>query len=160
MSAVMTAMFVEYGAANRVRLDLVRDGFPTDRVDLTAGCEPGRAAFVPAGSTHDMFVRHFLTLYCGADERSYVERLAEHIERGGAAVTVHPRGLLEVLRAQELLEGAHPLEMAQHNLAHQAMEHAAAGHPRPWVRAFWVESEPLAGCIYCRLFERHSHHHH
>ncbi len=158
MSAVMTAMFVEYRAADRVRLDLVRDGFPTDRVDLTAGCEPGRAAFAPAASAHDMFVRHFHMLYCGAGERSCVERLAELIERGGAAVTVHPRGWLEVTRAKEILQGAQPLEMAEHDLANQAMEHAAAGHPQPWVRSFWVESEPFAGCIYCRLFERHSHH--
>ncbi len=158
MSAVMTAMFENYGAGDRVRLDLVRDGFPTDRVDLTAGCEPGRAAFVPSGSAHDMLVRHFHMLYCGAEERPYVERLAEYIERGGAAVTVHPRGVLEVLRAREILQGARPLEIAQHDLANQAMEHAAARHAHPWVHSFWVESAPFTGCIYCRLFERHSHH--
>lgn len=29
---------------------LVRDGFPTDRVELTASCEPGRAGLGPADS--------------------------------------------------------------------------------------------------------------
>jgi hypothetical protein len=43
MSAVLLAVFNDYGAAERVRIDLVRDGFPTDRVEVTACCEPGRA---------------------------------------------------------------------------------------------------------------------
>ncbi|MGH8150818.1 MAG: hypothetical protein ACRETB_12715 [Steroidobacteraceae bacterium] len=157
MSAVMTAMFDEYGAADRVRVDLVRDGFPTDRVDLTAGCEMGRAAFTPAESPHERLMRHFLVLFRAVEERPYVERLAERIEHGGAAVTVHPRGTLETRRARELLERGHPLEMAQHDLQHQAMEHAAAGHARPWVRSFWIESDHSADCIYCRLFERDLH---
>jgi len=157
MSAVITAMFDEYGAADRVRLDLVRDGFPTDRVDLTAGCEPGRAAFAPAASLHEMFARHFRTLFCGDDERVCAERLAERIEHGGAAVTVHPRGPLETARACEILERARPLEVAQHDVANQRLEHAAAGHERPWIRSFWIETDHPADCIYCRLFERHSH---
>jgi hypothetical protein len=32
MSAVLLAVFNDYEAAERVRIDLVRDGFPTDRV--------------------------------------------------------------------------------------------------------------------------------
>jgi hypothetical protein len=44
MSAVLLAVFDNHEAAEGVRTDLVRDGFPTDRVELTAGCEPGRAA--------------------------------------------------------------------------------------------------------------------
>lgn len=158
MSAVITAIFQEYGEADRVRLDLVRDGFPTDRVDLTAECDPGRAALTPADSPHEMLIRHFLTLFSAADERAYVERLADRIEHGGAAVTIHPRGPLEILRVWEILESAHPLEVADHDLANQTLEHAAAGHARPWIRSFWLESEHPADCIYCRLFEgRHPH---
>lgn len=158
MSAVMTATFDEYGAADRARLDLVLDGFPTDRVDLTATCDPGRAAFAPAGSPHDRLMRHFLVLFGDETERLYVERLTDRIEHGGAAVTVHPRGAVETHRAREILESAHPLEVAQHDLTNQAMEHAAAGHDRPWVRSLWIESgEHSADCIYCRLFERPLH---
>jgi hypothetical protein len=157
MSAVMTATFAQYEAADRVRLDLLRDGFPTDRVDLTAVCDPGRAALAPAGSAHDRLIRHFLVLYASEAQRPCVERLAERIECGGAAVTVHPRGAIETLRAREILQSAHPLEVAQHDLANQAMEHAAAGHERPWVRSLWIESEHSADCIYCRLFERPLH---
>jgi hypothetical protein len=148
-------MFAEYGVADRARLDLVRDGFPTDRVDLTAECEPGRAAFAPASSPHEMLMRHFAVLFSGADESACVERLTERIEHGGAAVTVHPRGPLETLRAWEILESAHPIEVAEHDLANQTLEHAAAGHPRPWIHSFWIESGHSSDCIYCRLFERH-----
>jgi hypothetical protein len=155
MSAVITAIFDEYGAADRARLDLVRDGFPTDRVDLTAECEPGRAAFAPAGSAHEMLMRHFAALFSSQAEQAYVERVTERIEHGGAAVTVHPRGPLEILRACEILESAHPLEVAEHDLSNQRLEHAAASHARPWIRSFWIESEHPADCIYCRLFERH-----
>jgi hypothetical protein len=42
MSAALLAIFSEYKVAERVRVELVRDGFPTDRVELTAGCETGR----------------------------------------------------------------------------------------------------------------------
>ena len=36
MSAVILAVFNDYETAERVRVMLVRDGFPTDRVELTA----------------------------------------------------------------------------------------------------------------------------
>jgi hypothetical protein len=138
-----------------VRLDLVRDGFPTDRVDLTAECDPGRVALGPAGSPHEMLIRHFGGLFSGAGERAYVERLAELIEHGGAAVTIHPRGPLETLRVREILSSAHPLEVADHDVSNQRLEHAAAAHARPWIRTFWVDSDHPADCIYCRLFEGH-----
>jgi len=50
MSAVLLAVFNEYGGADRVRTRLVGDGFPTDRVELTACCEPGRAGLHRAAS--------------------------------------------------------------------------------------------------------------
>ncbi len=154
MSAVMTAMFDDCRAAERARLELVRDGFPTDRVDLTSDGEPGRAALAPASSPHDRFVRHFRTLFSTADEQPLAERLAERIEHGGAAVTVHPRGMLETVRAHSILARLHPLELVHHDLGNQRLEHAAALHDRPWIRNFWIESDHPEDCIYCRLFER------
>ena len=50
MSAVILAVFNDFETAERVRVSLVRDGFPTDRVELTAPCELGRAACEPAAS--------------------------------------------------------------------------------------------------------------
>jgi hypothetical protein len=52
MSAVLLAVFNDYDAADRVRVTLVRDGFPTDRVHLTAACELGCAGLEPASSAH------------------------------------------------------------------------------------------------------------
>src|SRR5438034_279196 len=57
MSAVLLAVFNDYETAERVRVTLVRDGFPTDRVELTAACELGRAGFEPADSLHGGRVR-------------------------------------------------------------------------------------------------------
>lgn len=154
MSAVMTATFDDCAAAERTRLELIRDGFPTDRVDLTSDGDPGRAALTPATSSHDRFVRYFRGIFCAESERALAERLAERIERGGAAVTVHPRGALETLRAQAIIGRAHPLEVVLHDFANQRLERAAALRDRPWISSFWVESEHSADCIYCRLFER------
>jgi hypothetical protein len=154
MSAVMTAMFNDCGAAEQVLLELVRDGFPTDRVDLTSDGEPGRAGLAPARSPHDRVVRHFRAIFTAQEEQPLAERFAERIEHGGAAVTVHPRGPLETMRAHTILARARPLELVEHDLANQALEHAAALHERPWIRHFWIDSEHPADCIYCRLFER------
>lgn len=153
MSAVMTAMFDDCLAAERARLELVRDGFPTDRVDLTSDGEPGRASLTPAASIHERLVRYFRAIYPRSEEQPLAERLVDRIEHGGAVVTVHPRGALETTRARAILERAHPLELMDHDLANQGLEHAAALHERPWISHFWVESENSAGCIYCRLFE-------
>lgn len=153
MSAVMTAIFNDRRAAERALVELFRDGFPTDRVDLTSDGEPGRAGLAPALSTHDRVVRHFRTIFPSPDEQPLAERFAEQIEHGGAAVTVHPRGALETTRAQTILARARPLELVEHDLAHQALEHAASLHEQPWIRHFLLESEHPADCIYCRLFE-------
>ncbi|TLY54071.1 MAG: hypothetical protein E6K50_04800, partial [Gammaproteobacteria bacterium] len=75
MSAVLLAVFNEYGVADRVRTRLVGDGFPTDRVELTASCEPGRAALHPAASARARFAQYFLTLLNEDEERPFVELL-------------------------------------------------------------------------------------
>jgi len=155
MSAVMTAIFDDCGAAEQVLVELFRDGFPTDRVDLTSDGEPGRARLAPATCAHDRFVRHFRAIFASEGEQPLAERFAEQIEHGGAAVTVHPRGALETMRAHVILVRAHPLELFEHDLANQTFEHAASIRETPWLRNFWIEeSEHRADCIYCRLFER------
>ena len=73
MSAVLLAVFNDYDAADRVRLQLVRDGFPTDRVELTASCEPGRAGLHPAEEPHDRFMQYYRTLFKSAADVDYVE---------------------------------------------------------------------------------------
>jgi len=157
MSAVLLALFKDYDTAERVRVELVTDGFPTDRVDLTACCEPGRALLEPAESLHGKLAQYFGTLFTLEDERHYADLLADRVESGAATITVHPRGPVETSRAAEILKGCGAMDVAQHDVVHQAFEHAAARYDRPWVRNFWIESTVEADCIYCRLFPGGSH---
>jgi hypothetical protein len=153
MSAVLLAVFDDYASASRVRIDLIRDGFPTDRVELTARCEPGRAGLQPAASAHHKFVQYFRTLFNREDERSRADLLAARVDQGIATVAVHPRGATETVRATELLEKAAAGEILQHDLENQKWEHAAAAREGPWIRHLWIEKPHKADCIYCRMFE-------
>jgi len=157
MSAVMLAVFNEYSAADRVRTRLVSDGFPTDRVELTASQEPGRAALQPADSVHTRFVQYFRTLLNKDEERSFAEALAARVEGGAATITVHPRGAIETERAAEILEGEGATEVVGHDLENQSFEHAAAKSDGYWVRHFMLDNPTGADCLYCRLFPGHKH---
>jgi len=158
MSAVLLAVFNEYGLADRVRTKLVNDGFPTDRVELTASCEPGRAGVHPAASPRARFLQYFRTLLGKEDERAFVELLAERVEGGGAAtIAVHPRGAIETARAAEILEGEGATEVVGHDLEKQGFEHAASSGEGYWVRHFMLDNPTGADCIYCRLFPGHRH---
>jgi hypothetical protein len=160
MSAVLLAVFDEYEAADRVRLELVRDGFPTDRVELTAACEPGRAGCQPADLLRDRFVQYFCTLLKSDADRQYVEVLAGRIDGGGAVtVAVHPRGTIETHRATKIIESAAPAEVVHRKLHAWTWGHAAARAEQPWIKHLWIEFKGEAHCIYCRLFDsthRHS----
>ena len=157
MSAVLLGVYVNHDTAERVRTDLVMDGFPTDRVELTDWLEPGRAGVEPAVSLHEKLVQYFRTLFCFDGERHYAEVLANRIESGAATITVHPRGAVETSRATEILRSGPVRELAEHDLANQAFEHAAAHHDGPWIRYLWIENTSDTDCIYCRLFARHAH---
>lgn len=157
MSAVLLAVFDEYGVADRVRTKLVRDGFPTDRVELTAAVEPGRAGLHPADSTREKFLQYFRTLMSEDDEQPFVAALAERVAGGAVTVAVHPRGAIETARAAEILEDEGAVEVIGHDLANQAFEHAASVGEGYWVRHFMLDNPTGADCIYCRLFPGHRH---
>ena len=160
MSAVLLAVFGQHGDAERVRTRLVRDGFPTDRVELTSSAEPGRAGLHPAGSKRAKFMQYFRTLLTEEDERAFAEALAERVEGGGAStVAVHPRGAIETARAAEILEDAGAVEVVGHDLENQTFEHAASRGEGYWVRHFMLDNPTGADCIYCRLFPAHKHEH-
>jgi hypothetical protein len=143
MSAVLLAVFNEYPTAERVRTALVKDGFPTDRVELSALSDPGRAAEQPAASRRAKLEQYFRTLLSDRQERSFVDALLERLNQGAAAVTVQPRGEVETVRAVEILEGAGAAEVIGHDLADQSFEQAASRDDRPWVRYFTREADSL-----------------
>lgn len=168
MSTVLLAVFNDPATAERVRVTLIRDGFPTDRVALTALHELGHAALQPAGSAHDKCVQYFRALLGREDERHYPEMLAERIDNGAATVSVLPRGAIETARATHIIQQAHPEEVLGHDLANHGWEHAAARHDSAWAQHVWFEQSPDSPhCIYCRLFPHlavagpggHSHSH-
>ena len=154
MSAVLLAIFDDYSTAERVRTELFHDGFPTDRYELTACREPGRAALHPGQTAHDKFITYFRSVLPLEEERHFADEFADRLDNGAACITVHPRGPVEIVRAKEILEHAHPMAIAQHDISNQAFEHAAARGARPWISHFWVENHSNAHCIYCQLFER------
>jgi hypothetical protein len=157
MSAVLLAVFNDYETADRVRVELVRDGFPTDRVELTAACEPGRAGCQPAGEPRGKFMQYFRTLLKSDEDRQYVEVLVGRIDSGAATVTVHPRGTIETSRATRIIAQGSPAEVTHRDLESQKLEHAAARNEHPWIKHLWLEYKGDAHCIYCRLFDS-SHH--
>jgi hypothetical protein len=158
MSAVLLAVFDDFETAERARLALFRDGFPTDRIEITARHEPGRVTSDPALPLHDRLAQYFRTLFAHADGAQHAHRLADRIEHGAATITVLPRGDIEVRRAAELLGHARPGEMLERDLQDQSWEFAAAPRSLPWVRTLWVESGPdTPHCVYCRLFPGSAH---
>jgi hypothetical protein len=140
MSAVLVAVFDEYEAAERMRVALVRDGFPTDRVELTAGCEPGRAGLEPAATPHKRFLQYFRVLFSLEEERRQAEQLAELVSSGAATITVHPRGGMEITRAIQILAGAYPLQLLSHDLAKQTPNGAAARRWCPWIFGYKADN--------------------
>jgi hypothetical protein len=153
MSAVLLAVFKGYESADHARTQLVVDGFPTDRVELTAACEPGRAGLEPGETLHAKCSKYFCVVCAG--DHTCAERLATLIDEGAATVTVHPRGDIEVEHATRMLNAAGAVELIDHDLRNQAFEHAAARHDSPWIGHLWLhEPADEYHCIYCRLFER------
>lgn len=134
MSAVLLAVFSDYRTAESVHVQLSQDGFPADRVELTARNQPGRAALGPAEDRHGQFLQYFRTLFDRDDEREFADSVVTRIEQGAAMITVHVRGEVETTRATELLLRAGAEELAQHDLDKQGLEYAAAPEgAKPWV---------------------------
>jgi hypothetical protein len=126
MSAVLAAVFNDHETARGVRTRLVKDGFPTDRVELTSCEEMGQAGVVPAGRVAEKLALYFRQLFPEREEDACVRALRQAVEAGRAVIAVHPRGQVETDRAVEILNQADPLQIRSADLDEQTLEHAAA----------------------------------
>jgi broad specificity phosphatase PhoE len=133
MPEVLVALYDSHDAADAVRAELVAAGFPTDRVELTSRMDEGRAGAVPGERFTERATKYFDTLFERSDSEPYAQFFTEGLLRGGAAVTVHPRGEVEVESATEVLQRHHPLEIEGRDLEQQRgvylMQERAAGAP-------------------------------
>jgi hypothetical protein len=134
MSAVLVAAFADHATAERVRTRLVKDGFPTDRVELTSCQELGQVKLVPREGLGQKLTEYFRKLFQGSGNGS-AERSVELFQRavldGKASIAVHPRGDIETRRAIELLNEAGPVELRGADLENQTLEHAATDTETP-----------------------------
>ena len=134
MSAVLVAVFGDHSTAQAVRTRLVKDGFPTDRVELTSCEELGQAELVPREGVGEKLKEYFSNLFQGVGNGG-ADRWVQMYERavldGKAAIAVHPRGDIETQRAVQLLNDAGPVELRGADLQNQTLEHAATDKETP-----------------------------
>ena len=137
MSAVLVAVFNNDASAGAARVQLVNDGFPTDRVDLVSLQELGQAKLVPRATVGEQLGEYFrkvLQISTGENAQS-VQVLQRAVLDGSAAVIVQPRGEAEIARAAQLLNNCDPVEMGGTDLANTTLEHASAEKETPitWI---------------------------
>ncbi len=131
MSAVLAAVYGSHEGAEEVRIRLVNDGFPTDRVELTSREELGRAKLVPAADVGAKLAEYFGQLFPDARGDVPVHQLQSAIQTGRAVIAVHPRGEIETDRAIQILNEGEPMQIEATDLDKQSLEHAAAArNPR------------------------------
>ena len=133
MPAVLVALYDRHDTAEHARTDLVSDGFPTDRVELTSAREPGHAGMIPAAARSQKFRQYFETLFQQENGSSRAESFADRVSAGAATVAVHPRGEKEIARAKAILARHAPQELTGQNLEDTTLEHAAADSERALV---------------------------
>lgn len=114
MTPVIVALFDDYGVADRVRTQLVAEGLPADRVELTSLLETGQADAEPGDAFVARPSNHFHTLLDQDEERQgEAEALAHRVRRGNSAIAVHPRTDYEIDSARQILRRHRPLAVEE-----------------------------------------------
>ncbi len=134
MSAVLVAVFNDHATAQAVRTRLVKDGFPTDRVELTSCQELGQAKLVPRDGVDAKLTEYFRNLFQTGDNGNgerWVRPFQRAVLDGKAALAVQPRGDVETQRAIQLLNESGPIELRGADLEQQTLEHAATETETP-----------------------------
>lgn len=113
MTPVIVALYDDYGIADRVRTQLVADGFPTDRVEVTTREETGQADAEPGQKFSDRVANYFHTIFDQSDAQAQAEEFAARVVKGDSAVTVHPRADYEISQARRILNQNRPLKVEE-----------------------------------------------
>lgn len=114
MTPVIVALFDDYGIADRVRTELVAEGFPTDRVELTSLVEAGQADSEPGDAFVARVSNYFHTLL-DQDEahNGEADAFAQRVRNGNSAITVHPRTDYEIDSARAILHRNKPVAVEE-----------------------------------------------
>jgi hypothetical protein len=114
MTPVIVALFDDYGIADRVRTELVADGLPTDRVELTSLLETGQADAEPGDAFVARVSNYFHTLLDQSEPHNGdAEALAQRVRNGNSAITVHPRTDYEIDSVRAILHRNKPLAVEE-----------------------------------------------
>ena len=114
MTPVIVALFDDYGVAERVRTELVADGIPTDRVELTSLLETGQADAEPGDAFVARVANYFHTLLDqDGQHNGEADELARRIRGGNSAITVHPRLDYEFKSVREILHRNKPIAVEE-----------------------------------------------
>ena len=111
MQDLIVALYDDVSAATRVRTELVKDGFATDRVQLTSAQEHGQADVGPAEAFRKNVDDYFRTLSADEAAAQKLNEFAHAVVGGASTVTVHPRGEEEIKHAQEILDREKPRDV-------------------------------------------------
>ncbi|HEY6482026.1 MAG TPA: hypothetical protein VIY54_00710 [Steroidobacteraceae bacterium] len=114
MTPVIVALFDDFGVAQRVRTELVADGFPTDRVELTSRVEAGQADAEPGETYWTKMSNYFHAIFDQTGNYASADQFAERVRNGGSVITVHPRTDYEMDSARAILRRNHPLDFREH----------------------------------------------
>jgi hypothetical protein len=113
MTPVIVALYDDYGIADRVRTQLVADGFPTDRVEVTTREETGQADAEPGKRFPERLANYFHTIFDQGDSPAQAEEFADRVAKGDSAVTVHPRADYEISSARRILNQNRPVKVRE-----------------------------------------------
>ena len=111
MQDIIVALYDAHGSADAARTELVKDGFATDRIEVTSPQEHRQAAKGPATDFRTNVTDYFRTLSADETAASRLGRIAEAVIGGASSLTLHPRGEEEIRRAEQILGRHGPREV-------------------------------------------------
>ena len=111
MQDLIVALYDDHSRAVQVRTELVKDGFPTDRMQLTSLSEHRQADVGPSGAFAANLRDYFRTLSADDVAEQKLSAFAQAVLDGASALTIHPRGEEEIERAERILRARGPRDV-------------------------------------------------